>query len=168
MTDLHYDVFEEGDQWKVRFNGKDFLYPDRKAAIAAAIETAEKVSVLDESVQVFLRGTSGKRQMVWPSGATGAVRTSERRSSERYPTNLEAWITHRSIRTPLACTVKDLSETGVRLMIPRSADLPCEFELRIPSTGAAARIRLVWATGVHYGAQFLSSREPGSTFSLPF
>ena len=78
----------------------------------------------------------------------------ERRSHERFPTHLKGWIAHKTVPTPIACTVWDLSETGVRLVIDDPADLPLEFELRIPDAGAAARVRLVWTTGVSYGAQF--------------
>lgn len=80
---------------------------------------------------------------------------SERRSHERFPTHLEGWIAHKTARAPIACTVWDLSETGVRLVIDDPADLPIEFELRIPDAGAAARVRLVWTTGVSYGARFI-------------
>jgi len=54
----------------------------------------------------------------------------------------------------MACTVWDLSETGVRLVIPSPADVPLEFELKIPNAGAVSRVRLVWTTGSHYGARF--------------
>jgi hypothetical protein len=79
----------------------------------------------------------------------------ERRSHERFPTHLEGWIAQKTTRTPIACTVWDLSETGVRLVIDNPADLPIEFELQVPNAGAAARVRLVWTTGVSYGARFI-------------
>lgn len=81
-------------------------------------------------------------------------RMTERRSSERHQSNLEGWITHKTVRTPIACTVWDLSTTGVRFMVAEPADVPLEFELQVPSEGAAAKVRLVWTTGVHYGARF--------------
>jgi len=81
-------------------------------------------------------------------------RVPERRSSERYPTDLKGWFAHETSRQPVACTVWDLSRTGVRLLISEPADVPLEFELHIPSAGAAANVRLVWTSGVHYGARF--------------
>lgn len=78
----------------------------------------------------------------------------ERRSSVRYPSDLDAWITHRTLAAPVACTIWDLSKTGLRLVIDDPSDIPVEFELQVPSQGAAARVRLVWTNGVHYGARF--------------
>ncbi|WP_404295421.1 PilZ domain-containing protein (plasmid) [Microvirga sp. RSM25] len=78
----------------------------------------------------------------------------ERRSSERSPTCLEGWFESEMTGDPTACTVWDLSETGVRLVIPAPADVPLEFELKIPNEGAIAMVRLVWTSGSHYGARF--------------
>ncbi len=78
----------------------------------------------------------------------------ERRSSERFAVGLEGWFASETSGDPVACTVWDLSESGVRLVIPAPADIPLEFELKIPDKGAVAMVRLVWTTGSHYGAQF--------------
>jgi PilZ domain len=78
----------------------------------------------------------------------------ERRSSERLPMALEGWIAGEASGDPIACTVSDLSETGVQLIIPPPADVPLEFELKIPNEGAIARLRLIWAVGHLYGARF--------------
>ena len=78
----------------------------------------------------------------------------ERRSSERVAVGLEGWFASETTGDPVACTVWDLSETGVRLVIPAPADVPLEFELKIPNKGATAMVRLVWTTGSHYGARF--------------
>ncbi len=71
----------------------------------------------------------------------------ERRSSERFPVAWEGWFAGEATGDPIACTVWDLSETGVRLVIPSPADVPLEFELKIPDARAVARVRLVWTTG---------------------
>lgn len=42
----------------------------------------------------------------------------DRRSYERFPTLLEGWITSETNGEPIPCTVWDLSETGVCLIIP--------------------------------------------------
>ena len=78
----------------------------------------------------------------------------ERRSSERFPVALEGWFASETTGDPIACTVWDLSETGVRLVIPSPADVPLEFELIIPNEGVAARVQLAWISGNHYGARF--------------
>lgn len=78
----------------------------------------------------------------------------ERRSIKRFPTAFEGWFASEMTGDPIACTVWDLSETGVRLVIPAPADVPLEFELKIPSEGVVARVRLVWTAGSHYGVKF--------------
>jgi hypothetical protein len=79
---------------------------------------------------------------------------SDRRLNERLPTALEGWFFSDTTGDPKACTVWDLSETGVRLVVPAPADIPLEFELKIPNERAIAKVRLVWASGSHYGAAF--------------
>jgi hypothetical protein len=78
----------------------------------------------------------------------------ERRSSERFAVGLEGWFASGTTGDPVACTVWDLSETGVRLVIPAPADVPLEFELKIPSEATVAKVRLVWTAGSHYGGRF--------------
>jgi hypothetical protein len=78
----------------------------------------------------------------------------ERRSSERFPTAFKGWFASAMTGDPMACTVSDLSDTGMRLVIPAPADVPLEFELKIPDARAVARVRLVWTTGCQYGARF--------------
>ena len=50
--------------------------------------------------------------------------TPERRSRPRHSIYLEGWIADKDAQAPLACTVWDLSETGVRLVIPAPAEVP--------------------------------------------
>jgi c-di-GMP-binding flagellar brake protein YcgR len=78
----------------------------------------------------------------------------ERRSSKRFPITIEGWFAGEATEDPIACTVWDLSETGMRLVIPSPADVPLEFELKIPNAQAIATVRLVWTDGEHYGVRF--------------
>jgi hypothetical protein len=78
----------------------------------------------------------------------------ERRSDERFPTMLEGWIRDTKSNARIECCVWDLSQSGVRLMISGSADVPLEFELEIPDADATAMTRLVWTDGTYYGARF--------------
>jgi hypothetical protein len=80
----------------------------------------------------------------------------ERRSDERFVTMLDGWIRDPKSRTQIECSVWDLSQSGVRLVISGSADIPVEFELQIPDAGATAMTQLVWTDGTHYGARFTS------------
>ena len=67
---------------------------------------------------------------------------------------MKGWFVSEMTGDPMACTVSDLSDTGVRLVIPAPADVPLEFELKIPDARALAKVRLVWTTGCQYGARF--------------
>jgi hypothetical protein len=78
----------------------------------------------------------------------------ERRSDERFATVLEGWIGDPTGKARIECSVWDLSQSGVRLVISGSADVPLEFELQIPDAGATAMARLIWTDGTHFGAQF--------------
>lgn len=78
----------------------------------------------------------------------------DRRSHERFPSHLQGLILDKARGAAIPCTVWDLSETGVRLIVEDPADVPLAFELRIPSESARAQVRLIWTTGVQYGAQF--------------
>jgi len=80
--------------------------------------------------------------------------TPERRSRPRHSTYLEGRIADKDNGAPLDCTIWDLSETGVRLIIPAPADVPLEFELQIPAEDARAMVQLVWNSGAHYGGRF--------------
>jgi hypothetical protein len=80
----------------------------------------------------------------------------ERRSDERFATVLDGWIRDPISKVRIECSVWDLSQSGVRLVISGSADVPVEFELQIPDAGATAMTRLVWTDGTHYGARFTS------------
>lgn len=78
----------------------------------------------------------------------------ERRADKRFTTMLDGWIRDPESKARIGCSVRDLSRSGVRLVVPDSADIPVEFELEIPDAGAAAMTRLVWTDGTHYGARF--------------
>ena len=78
----------------------------------------------------------------------------ERRADERFTTMLDGWIRDPESKARIECSVRDLSRSGVRLVVPDSADIPVEFELEIPDAGATAMTRLVWTDGTHYGARF--------------
>ena len=80
----------------------------------------------------------------------------ERRSDERFATVLNGWIRDPKSMARIECSVWDLSQSGVRLVISGAADIPVEFELQIPDAGATAMTRLVWTDGTHYGARFTS------------
>lgn len=78
----------------------------------------------------------------------------ERRSSERFRTNLKGLIAREDNSPSVECIVLDLSTTGARIALLYPAEIPLEFELQIPEAGAFARARLIWTTGKEAGVAF--------------
>jgi hypothetical protein len=79
----------------------------------------------------------------------------KRRGSARLPLVLDGLIARKDNRSPIKCVVRDVSRTGVRFSLPRPAEVPLEFTLRIPDHHAVASLRLVWSDGRDFGATFI-------------
>lgn len=82
----------------------------------------------------------------------------ERRFEERSPCALPATIVLAGGREPLACIVRDLSETGARIEIADPTRLPDEFELLLPAVPGADqrfRVKVRWRDHNMVGAEFL-------------
>ena len=69
------------------------------------------------------------------------------RSSTRRQTNLAGRILTDKRRTPIECTVRDLSDNGARIDVRDDALLPYEFELEVPDMNLLVRTRVAWAQG---------------------
>jgi PilZ domain len=57
----------------------------------------------------------------------------------------------------IACTVRDVSATGVRLRTEGSLNIPDTFELIIEVDGLEANCEVVWRKGNEVGARFLGA-----------
>ncbi len=58
-------------------------------------------------------------------------------------------------RTPSACAIADISETGARIVLESERELPDHFVLLLSRTGSARRLcRLVWRDGLMVGVEF--------------
>ena len=57
----------------------------------------------------------------------------------------------------VACTVRDISATGVRLRVDGSLAIPDTFELIIAVDGLEADCEVVWRRGNELGARFLGA-----------
>ena len=78
------------------------------------------------------------------------------RSSTRRQTNLAGRILTDKRRTPIECTVRDLSDNGARIDLRDDALLPYEFELEVPDMNLLVRTRVAWANGKSYGLMFIT------------
>jgi hypothetical protein len=57
----------------------------------------------------------------------------------------------------VACTVRDLSDTGARLRVEGSLNIPDTFELIIAVDGLEANCEVMWRKGNEVGARFLGA-----------
>ena len=55
----------------------------------------------------------------------------------------------------LQCAVRDLSDTGARLLVEGSIDAPDTFELLVAIDGTEADCRVVWRRGKEVGVLFV-------------
>lgn len=57
----------------------------------------------------------------------------------------------------VACTVRDISDTGARLRVDSSLTIPDTFELIIEMDGLEANCSVVWRKGNEVGARFVGA-----------
>ena len=78
----------------------------------------------------------------------------ERRASKRWRTVLKARILFNNRSSVLDCAVRDLSETGARIYLADTSELPATFELEIPNRGLRVQGCVVWSRGANHGVMF--------------
>jgi hypothetical protein len=81
----------------------------------------------------------------------------ERRRLPRRRTRLSAAAVHGPADTVVACTVRDKSATGARLLIQAGADVPDAFHLIELTTGHLHRARVIWRDQTFVGVTFSES-----------
>lgn len=87
---------------------------------------------------------------------------SERRIATRSRTFWKGTILFPGGLRSVECTVRNYSETGVRLDCGSIMDLPDRFELKIPQRNATYACEVAWRRGGEIGARFLAApADPG-------
>lgn len=81
----------------------------------------------------------------------------QRRASQRSRTLLEGHIVYNNRLSRMECTVRDLSETGARIVFAQPVKVPAEFELQIPKKKLVRRAQVIWYDGQNHGVMFLDS-----------
>jgi hypothetical protein len=80
---------------------------------------------------------------------------SEQRKKTRKAMRHNVWLHVAKDRPPVSTTMSDISETGARLDVGESADLPERFLLLLSKNGQPRRLcRVVWRSGKQVGVQF--------------
>ena len=90
----------------------------------------------------------------------------QRRASQRSRTLLEGHIIYNNRLSQMECTVRDLSETGARLVFAQPVKVPAEFELQIPNKKLTRRAQVMWYDGQNHGVMFLDDGE-GAASGVP-
>lgn len=89
------------------------------------------------------------------SALLGLAHQPNRRSSLRYPVNVEAKIVSDAMWCEVDCTIRNRSEHGCKIHLPMRVSLPKQFTLSIPSEGRVMPVRLVWRRRASVGVEFL-------------
>jgi hypothetical protein len=79
----------------------------------------------------------------------------QRRVSPRSRTLLEGHIIYNNRLSRMECTVRDLSETGARIMFEQPVKVPAQFELQIPKRKLVRQAQVMWYDGQNHGVMFL-------------
>lgn len=77
-----------------------------------------------------------------------------KRQSERARSFLRGEIVHSNGASRTECTIRDISEVGARIQVPRSVTLPEYFELSIPQKGRHERAKIIWIKDGEIGVVF--------------
>jgi hypothetical protein len=83
----------------------------------------------------------------------------EARRSERVRTLLGAKIIFNNRMSVIDCVVRNISSSGVKLVVTDSRPIPGEFALYIPQKGYSYRARLVWRNSEGMGVEFLHAER---------
>ncbi|HZH10847.1 MAG TPA: PilZ domain-containing protein [Microvirga sp.] len=83
----------------------------------------------------------------------------QRRASPRSRTLLEGHIIYNNRLSRMECTVRDLSETGARIVFAQPVKVPAEFELQIPKKKIVRRAQVIWYDGQHHGVMFVDRAQ---------
>ena len=68
MARAHYYVLSDNGQWKIRHEGKDYLYLTQRDAIKAGVDAAHKAGRLGHDAQVLVQGQNGQWRTEWTYG----------------------------------------------------------------------------------------------------
>lgn len=86
---------------------------------------------------------------------TAPAAISVARSADRRRTLKAGLIAYSGRHVTLRCAVRDISETGARLLVDGSIGAPDTFELIIDMDGVEADCRVVWRRGKEVGVVFV-------------
>lgn len=81
-------------------------------------------------------------------------RDSDQRSRNRIPARYYAYLHAATGAVVSECLVKDISETGARIILPKAASLPKNIMLRVTGEVTPMSASVVWQAGAKCGLEF--------------
>src|SRR5829696_10231895 len=78
----------------------------------------------------------------------------EQRRAPRLRALIGARIVFNNGQATVDCLIRDVSETGAKLIISAPVPLPDRFELIIPQKGITRRVRVAWRRATEIGVRF--------------
>jgi hypothetical protein len=97
----------------------------------------------------------------------GAEAMRRRKKPRTHVFTIAALVSGVGLAEPLACTVRDISETGARLEVDRDprhreeiASLPECITVYLCPRETSVECRVTWQDGAHFGVEFLEPLEP--------
>jgi hypothetical protein len=90
----------------------------------------------------------------------------ERRDSPRVRADDEGLILVAG-RQPMACRLANRSGSGVWLWVPAGNDVPDSFRVKLPATGEAMHLDVVWRRPTEIAARIAFEIAPDPDFAMP-
>jgi PilZ domain len=91
---------------------------------------------------------------------SAALQLNENRIARRNRVFKAAKIVHLNQRSVVDCLIRDMSETGAKIVCGDLAAVPGEFEFLIPSDNTIRTAVAVWRRGQFVGVHFTSAPKP--------
>lgn len=91
----------------------------------------------------------------------------QRRASPRSRTLLEGHIIYNNRLSRMECSVRDLSETGARIVFAQPVKVPAQFELQIPKRKLVRQAQVMWYDGQAHGVMFLEDAASQPVRKVP-
>ena len=82
---------------------------------------------------------------------------SNQRSRNRIPARYHAYLHAETGAVISDCLVKDISETGARIILPEAARLPKQIILRVTGEATPMNAFVVWQAGTKCGLEFIET-----------
>jgi hypothetical protein len=91
----------------------------------------------------------------------------DNRRAPRHRSFLQGRIYFNNRRSSVDCLIRDISETGAKLMFSHAVSTPEALELYIPNKDATFRARVQWRRGDEVGVAFLTEQDMASVTTAP-